>query len=546
MSKQTNSDGDEQGFDVAGLCRNFSELSPQPMVAVEGNTHVVRYLNAAFARLVGKRRGELIGRPFAEAVPEGEANGCLALLDRVFATGTPESLDEQQHGKTSPVFWSYSVWAILGGGEHPQPVGVVIQVTDATEIATFRGQVVAMNEQLLISGTRQHELTESAEKANRIKDEFLATLSHELRTPLTVIIGWTQLLGHPSLSSDEHRRGIEVVRRNAQMQSQLIEDLLDVSRIVTGKLRLNTQPVDLNTICAIAVDGLRPTAQAKEIDLELRLDDTRNQVMGDADRLQQVAWNLISNALKFTPRGGQVRVQLKRVDSQVEVIVSDTGQGIASEFLPHIFDRFRQADATTTRTQGGLGLGLSIVRQLIELHGGSVRAHSEGKGCGSTFTVTLPLMVAPGAPQSSDAPQREIQTPEFECPPQLQDLRVLVVDDEADTRDMLRTILETCGARVKVAGSAAAALEAVGEDVFDVLISDIGMPEEDGYSLLAKVRALAGERGEKVPAAAALTAYVAENDRIRAFQAGFQMHVPKPISPSELIAVVTELASNTR
>jgi PAS domain S-box-containing protein len=538
----------EQAFDVVSLCRYFSELSPQPMVAVEGTTHIVRHVNSAFARLVGKDTAELIGRPFAEAVPEGEENGCLPLLDRVYRTGTPEMLDEQEHRHTTPaVYWSYSVWAILGADEHP--VGVVIQVTDATEKAVFRGQVVAMNEQLLISGTRQHELTETAEKANHLKDNFLATLSHELRTPLTAIIGWSEMLGNPRLDPVTSLRAVEIIRRNARMQVQLVDDLLDVSRIITGKLRLSVQPVDLGAILIAAVDGLRPAAEAKEMRLELQLDAPAGHISGDPDRLQQVAWNLLSNAIKFTPKGGRVLVRLERVESHLECTVCDTGKGIAPEFLPHVFDRFRQADATTTRVFGGLGLGLAIVRQLVELHGGTVGVDSEGEGLGATFTLSLPLMVVRSSSAASDtgsAPQPpEFKLPEYECPPELEGLRVLVVDDEAETCELLQFILESCGARVKTASSAAAALEAVAEEVFDVLISDIGMPDEDGYSLIAKVRALGKEHGGKVPAAAALTAYAGEEDRIRVLQSGFQIHVPKPISPSELLAVVANLAGRT-
>jgi PAS domain S-box-containing protein len=528
-------------FDLVRLCRYFSELSPQPMVAVEGTTHIVRYLNAAFSRLVGKEATELIGRPFAEAVPEGEENECLPLLDRVYSTGTPEILVEQEHSQTPPIYWSYSVWAILGADE--RPVGVIIQVTDATEIASFRSQVMAMNEQLLLSATRQHELTENAERANHLKDDFLATLSHELRTPLSAIVGWAEILGNSKLDPVTSLRAIEVIRRNARMQVQMIDDLLDASRIISGKLRLSVQPVDLGTIIIAAVDGLRPASEAKEIRLQLQLDSSAGQVSGDPDRLQQVAWNLISNAIKFTPKGGSVLVSLGRVESHVEVTVNDTGIGIAPEFLPHVFDRFRQADATSTRVNGGLGLGLAIVRQLVELHGGTVRVESAGQGQGSTFTVSLSLAAARGATNDLEGvSQQAFTSSEPDCQPLLGGLRVLVVDDEAETLEVLRFILEGCGAQVKTASSAAAAMEAIAEEVFDVLISDIGMPEEDGYTLIAKVRALDKERGGSIPAAA-LTAYAGEEDRIRALRSGFQIHVPKPISPNELVAVVANLAA---
>ena len=543
MREETGSVTGEQSFDLVRLSRYFSELSPQPMVAVEGATHVVRYVNAAFSLLVGKEATELVGRPFAEAVPEGQQNKCLSLFDRVYLTGTPEILVEQEHSQTPPVYWSYSVWTIRGADERPW--GLIIQLTDTTEVAIFRRQVIAMNEQLLLSATRQHELTETAERANQLKDEFLATLSHELRTPLNMIVGWAEMLGTSKLDPVASLRAIEVIRRNAKIQAQMVEDLLDVSRIVTGKLRLNVQPVDLSAIIIAAVDGLRPAAEAKEIRLQLQLDSEAGRVSGDPDRLQQVLWNLISNAIKFTSRGGYMIVSLDRVDSFVEVTVGDNGKGIALEFLPHVFDRFRQADATTTRTFGGLGLGLSIVRQLVELHGGTVRVDSGGEGLGSIFTVSLPLMAARSAVSDDiNAQPLEFKLSDFECPPELNGLRVLVVDDEAETLEMLQFILETCEARVSRASSAKAALETIRAEAFDVLICDICMPDEDGYSLIAKVRALGKERGAKIPAAA-LTAYVGEKDRIRVLQSGFQMHIPKPIRPSELVAVVANLAART-
>ena len=407
---------------------------------------------------------------------------------------------------------------------------------------TERKHLEAEREQLL---ARAQAAQTEAERANQLKDEFLATLSHELRTPLTALVGWAEMLGNPKLDPVTTLRAIEVIRRNARMQVQMIDDLLDVSRIITGKLRLSVHPVDLGTIIIAAVDGMRPAAEAKEIRLQLQLDSPAGQVSGDPDRLQQVAWNLISNAIKFTPRGERVIVRLERVESHIEFTVSDTGKGIAPEFLPHVFDRFRQADATPTRAHGGLGLGLAIVRQLVELHGGTVRVDSAGEGQGSTFTVSLPLVAVRGTADDAEAAQRQAFTlPEFDCPPQLGGLRVLAVDDEAETLELLQVILEGCGARVRTANSAAAALAAMTEEAFDVLISDIGMPEEDGYSFIAQVRALDRERGGKIPAAA-LTAYASEEDRIRTLRSGFQIHVPKPVSPSELVAVVANLADRT-
>jgi signal transduction histidine kinase/ActR/RegA family two-component response regulator len=502
----------------------------------------VRYVNDAFISLVGTERSQLIGRPFAQAVPEGEANGCIPLLDRVYHTGKPEVLAEQEHQhKIPPVYWSYSVWAVTG--PDGQPLGVAVQVTDASEITLFRKHVTTMNGQLLFAAAHQHELTEMAQDANRLKDEFLATLSHELRTPLTVIIGWADMLLNPKIDPSRSRQAIEVIRRNARVQSQLVDDLLDVSRIMSGKLRLEMESVDLGAIAVATVDGLRPVAEAKDIEMQLQLSPPTGQIFGDPDRLQQVTWNLVANAIKFTPEGGTVTISVDILESGVELSVSDSGQGISAEFLPHVFDRFRQADASSTRAYGGLGLGLSIVRQLVELHGGTVRVHSEGKNRGSTFTICLPLMPVGGAqPDVENVPASQFESRHFECPPELKGVRILVVDDEVDTRELLKFVLKSCGAHVKTATSAAAAVEAVAGEVFDVLISDIGLPDEDGFSLIAKVRALGLERGGKIPAAAALTAYAGEEDRIRVLRAGFQMHVPKPISPGELVAIVAALA----
>lgn len=338
-------------------------------------------------------------------------------------------------------------------------------------------------------------------------------------------------------SASRLQEAIEIIQRNAQVQVQMIGDLLEVSRIITGKLHLSMQPVGLGTIFKAAVESLRPTAKAKKIVLQCQLNTPTGHVMGDPERLQQVAWNLISNAIKFTPKGGRVLVRLERVESQVEVIVSDTGRGIAAEFLPHAFARFRQADASTTRAFGGLGL--AIVRQLVELHGGTVRADSQGEGLGATFTISLPLIAMDSAASDTEsAPQREFKQPA------LDGLYLLVVEDEADTRKLLQTILENSGAQVQTASSSAAAMAAIKEKVFDVLISDIGMPDEDGYSLISKVRALSKERGGMIPAAA-LIAYVSEKDRVRVLQSGFQIRLPKPISSRQLVAAVSNLAGRT-
>jgi signal transduction histidine kinase/ActR/RegA family two-component response regulator len=396
---------------------------------------------------------------------------------------------------------------------------------------------------------RERLLRESQE-ANRLKDEFLATVSHELRTPLTAILGWANMLRAGQLAEDTAARALETIQRNARAQVQLIDDLLDVSRIITGKLRLDVRPVELSHVVEAAVDSVRPAAEAKNIRLQVLLDPQAGPVSGDGDRLQQVVWNLLTNAVKFTPKGGRVQVRLERINSHVEVTVSDTGRGIDPEFLPHVFDRFRQADQTTTRAHGGLGLGLSIVRQLVELHGGTVHAESEGEAKGATFVVQLPVMIA--RRQQPETPERRHpragRGAPLECPPQLAGLRVLVVEDEEDSRDLLRAILEGCGSDVTVAASVSEALELFERSKPDILLSDIGMPEEDGYQLIGKVRALEAGQGVsnngRVPAIA-LTAYARLEDRVRALNAGYQVHVPKPIEPVELVAVIASLAGRT-
>jgi PAS domain S-box-containing protein len=392
------------------------------------------------------------------------------------------------------------------------------------------------------AAAENERLYRDAREASRLKDEFLATVSHELRTPLTAILGWAHMLRTGQINGDSAAGAFETIERNARAQAQLIEDLLDVSRIITGKLRIDVRPVDPNSFIEAAVEAVRPAAEAKGVRLQKVMDTGVATVSGDPVRLQQVVWNLLSNAIKFTPRGGRVQVRLERVNSHVEIAVSDTGAGISPDFLPHVFDRFRQADQKTTRRHGGLGLGLAIVRHLVELHGGTVRAESGGEGHGSTFTVLLPVAPVYADPtQGRVHPATREMLPFFECPDRLDGLRVLVVDDEPDTRELLKAGLGHCGAVVTVAASAAEALEALGASTPDVLISDIGMPDEDGYMLMRKVRALPAAEGGSVPAIA-LTAYARVEDRMQALRAGYQMHVTKPVEMAELAAIVASLS----
>ena len=375
-----------------------------------------------------------------------------------------------------------------------------------------------------------------ARAAGQAKDAFLATVSHELRTPLSPILAWVTMLRSEDLPREQIERALEVIERNARMQAQLIEDLLDVSRIVEGKMRLQVRPVPLAAVVQNAVETVRPAAQAKGIQLQVVLDTSPCLVSGDPDRLQQIVWNLLSNAVKFTDKGGRVHVVLERSESQVEIVVSDTGCGISPELLPHLFERFWQADVSTDRVYGGLGLGLSIVRHLTELHGGTVLAHSPGSDHGSTFTVRLPLI--PLASASSDQARRHPAAAESTQIPaiSLAGLDVLVVDDDPDSNEVVRVMLANRGAEVRVAASVAQAMDELSRRAADVLVCDVGMPIEDGYALIHKVRT-GPETICRIPAIA-LTAYASVDDRIRLLSAGFQVHVGKPADRDELAAAV--------
>jgi signal transduction histidine kinase/ActR/RegA family two-component response regulator len=383
-----------------------------------------------------------------------------------------------------------------------------------------------------------------AQEANRMKDEFLATLSHELRTPLNAIVGWAHVLRGGPLDKAVVARAVDTIDRNARAQTQLISDILDVSRIVTGKLRLTVGPVEVSPAVEAAVDAARPAAAAKDLRLEVEVDPNAGVVSGDADRVQQIVANLVGNAIKYTPKGGRVTVSARRLETQAEVVVADTGVGVAPEFLPRLFDRFRQPDSSTTRPHGGIGLGLAIVRHLVELHGGRVEAQSAGRGQGATFRVVLPLLGTRGSAVGAGPAGADARAPRGRSAvlPSLDGLRVLVVDDEKDSRDVIIAILEQRGARTIEAASVEEALARLGEERPDVLVSDIGLPDEDGYSLMRRIRALPRDRGGAIPAAA-LTAYARTEDRMQALLAGFQIHVPKPVQPAELIAVVSSLAA---
>jgi signal transduction histidine kinase/ActR/RegA family two-component response regulator len=403
-------------------------------------------------------------------------------------------------------------------------------------------QDVAFRAALAVDNARAYD---DAQSANRLKDEFLATLSHELRTPLNAILGYSRLVQSGMLTRDKHTHALQTVERNARALTQIVEDILDVSRIISGKIRLDVQPVDLPHVVSDAVETVLPAAEAKQIRIHTILDPRAAPISGDPDRLQQIVWNLVSNAVKFTPKKGVVQVRLERVNSHVEIIVSDTGIGISPDFLPHIFERFRQADSGTTREHAGIGLGLAIVRHLIELHGGTIHAASGGRDEGSTFRVRLPLMIV----HHESPPERRGQPPaepaHTNIPlPDLGGLTVLAADDDADARALVSETLESRGARVVVVDSADEAMAALQTIRPDVLIADIGMAHTDGFELLKRIRQSPDDTIRDVPAAA-LTAYARAEDRMKVLQGGFQMHLVKPVDPAELIVAVAVLAKRT-
>jgi PAS domain S-box-containing protein len=386
-----------------------------------------------------------------------------------------------------------------------------------------------------------------AREANRTKDDFLAVLSHELRTPLNAILGYSRLLRGGMLTGEHVDRALETVERNSRWLTQIVEDVLDVSRIVSGKIRLDVQPVDVSSVIENAVLTIQPAADARGVSLQTIIDPRVGPVSGDPDRLQQVIWNLLSNAVKFTNKGDRVQVRLERVNSHLEIVVSDTGAGIRKDFLPFVFERFRQADAGPARKTGGLGLGLSIVRHLVEMHGGSVHADSAGPGQGSTFTVRLPMMIVQPSPatRQREHPLTVTRSTRLTQLSDLTGVSVLAVDDEEDALGLLRVVLETAGARVTTASSALAALELIESLKPDVIVADIGMPEIDGFELIKRIRALPNSEASNVPAAA-LTAFARSDDRTRALQSGFEMHLAKPVDPGELVASVATLVRRKR
>ena len=534
----------------AAVLHWMHDLAAQGIITTDSELKVVEW-NHWMEAHTGKRPSEVIGNNLLELFPELTERR----LDRHYKwalEGQVRVLSQALHG------YLLAMPAVSPEHSHPQMqqavrisplshedrvIGTLTIIEDVTERVAREAELQAQIEARSRLLSSEKLARNDAERANRLKDEFLATVSHELRNPLNAILGWSHMLRLGKLTPSHAERAVETIYRNAKSQAQLVADLLDVSRIISGKLRLDVRAVDLLYIVNAAIDSIRPAAEAKNIRLQTMLDPAAGPISGDADRLQQVVWNLLTNAVKFTPNDGRIQVKVQRVDSHVEIVVRDSGVGISKEFLPYVFDRFRQADASSTRVHGGLGLGLSIVHQLVDLHGGAVSVQSEGEGKGATFTVTLPFVAVVNNLKEAEAvhPAQSDEILSFDGLPSLQGLRVLVVDDEPDTRELIHEVLKECGAEVITSPSVAEALVALEQHKPDVLISDLGMPDEDGYSLITKIRALPSERGGDIPAAA-LTAYARAEDRMRVLRAGFQFHLPKPVDSAELVTVVASLA----
>ncbi|BAZ15830.1 PAS/PAC sensor hybrid histidine kinase [Calothrix sp. NIES-4071] len=498
---------------------------------------IILRCNRAMTQLFCKPHHEILGCNHYELMRAEMGMGDGACFRRAKETHQRQILEFESQGRwfaktIDPVF-----------DQHGTLTGAVFILSDITERkqaeALLQHQNLSLN-QLMLSLQQQ---TEQAQQANRIKDEFLAVLSHELRSPLNPILGWSKILLTSQQDAAKTRYALETIERNAKLQAQLIEDLLDVSRILQGKLSLNFVPIDLAFTIKAALETVRLAAEAKSIQIELMFESDVGQVLGDSGRLQQVVWNLLANAIKFTPQGGRVEVQLKRVKDEVEAIneidthpkeyaqitVSDNGRGISGDFLPYVFEYFRQADGTTTRKFGGLGLGLAIVRYLVELHGGTVEALSSGEGQGATFTVKLPLAAVKSNQDDTASHNRSNLN--------LNGLQALLVDDDRDSRELIAFLLEQYGVQVTAASSASEALNSLGQAKFDLLISDIGMPDMDGYTLIRHIRKQAPDSGGEIPAIA-LTAYAGEIDQQLALAAGFQQHISKPIEPEVLIQAI--------
>jgi PAS domain S-box-containing protein len=512
------------------------QASPDGLVISRIADAVVLEVNDSFVSMSGYARDEIIGHSASQLGLYADPSSRERALKILDAQDFVRDVELAMRRKSGEVRW------ILLSAEPMDLRGEHCWLTISRDI-TERKHAEEERERLLL---KEKEAREEAETASRMKDEFLATISHELRTPLTAILGWASMLNRGSLSQFQTRHALQVIQQSAKSQAKLVDDILDTARIITGRLKLDAQPVKIERVFQAALDVIRPSAEAKRIALQAVIDDRSSIVFGDPNRVQQVIWNLLSNAVKFTSEGGRVEARLRRSEGNVEITVTDTGMGIEPQFLPYVFDRFRQADSTSTRKYSGLGLGLAIVRHVVEMHGGTVAASSPGKGQGATFKVRFPV----ASPDILVQPEKRPRGPQLTQPTQanqvdgkhnLAGVRVLVVDDDLDTLEVLKVILQNRGAEVITASSAGDALQALEHSVPDALVSDLAMPEHDGYELIAEIRQRGPERGGNIPAVA-LTAYARVEDRIRALTAGFHMYLPKPVDSNELVTVVANLA----
>jgi signal transduction histidine kinase/CHASE1-domain containing sensor protein/ActR/RegA family two-component response regulator len=496
--------GDDNEIDV-------SELPPMPVTSAGPNSRAVRtgqvIITNDYMRATRGHPSVIVG-PDNGLRPESSLAVPMAVMGRIIGTIEVQSYKPSAY--------------------QPEHVTAMSMAANLTAVAIENVRLLKL----------ERAAREAAEESNRLKDEFLATVSHELRTPLTAILGWARLLEGGGLDNQVTQQAIDTIWRNAKAQAQIVDDILDVSRIITGNLYIDLHPIDVTPVVQNAINVVRPTADAKGIRIEAQIDNTPARVSGDANRLQQVIWNLLSNAVKFTNSGGRVQVKVSQANSAVEISVTDTGQGIAREFLPYVFDRFSQADSTTTRHHGGLGLGLAIARHLVEIHGGTIRAQSRGEGQGATFTITLPLLET--AAKTAETPR---MTEKSLAPAQqlLSGLNVLLVDDDSDTLKLMATALTRRQANVTAVSSAGEAIQAIRQKRPDVLVSDIAMPDEDGYGLIEKVRLLENGETKSIPAVA-ITAYAKDEDRERALSSGFQIYLAKPVELTELVSVVARAA----
>ena len=532
----------------ANFYRHFMQ-APFPIAVFQGPNHIIELANPRILEAWGKGI-EVLGMTLIDAVPELKDQPFIDYLDEVLRT----SIAYEGHGELRPLpcgpsgelqrsYYNF-VYAPLRDLKGTIE-GVLVSAFDVTAQVRDRQEIERTVTLLQTATVERARALDEANRANQAKDEFLATVSHELRTPLNAIIGWSVLVRKDAFPTKDIPQALETIERNARIQARLIEDVLDLSRIEQGKLTLSVSPLDVEQVVDAALEAVRPAAEAKGITLQ-RVLDARARIVGDADRLQQVLWNLLSNAIKFTPKGGCVRVRVQQQRSNIELVVVDDGQGIESEFLPYVFDRFRQADAKMSRHTGGLGLGLAIVRSIVELHGGTVTAESDGVGKGATFKVRLPIAVQVDNVSSSSVNERGQPTPlPFQFPPVLKNLRILVVDDEVETRELMRHFLEECKSTITLASNAKEALELLRHGEFDLLISDIGMPEVDGYAFIREVRTLSRETAARVPAIA-LTAYAQSSDRALALSSGFDICLTKPIDLTQFLAVMATLIHGAR